>query len=353
LTFGRGRVLVTGHRGYIGSVVSSELATRGYDVVGADVCFYDGCEFGVDPPGPGSELRVDIRDVRPSDLAGFDAVVHLAALSNDPIGELDERLTDDINYRGTIRLGRAAREVGVERFVFASSCSMYGAGGDETPVTEQAPLLPLSAYARSKVKSEEGLAELADVDFAPVFMRNATACGVSPRLRLDVVLNNLAAWAHTTRKVRILSDGTPWRPLVHVRDIARATAAILDAPRDVIRAQAFNIGSDSENYRVSEIAAVVAAGAGDCEVEYVGSGDPDPRSYRVDFGKFARAFPGFEFQWTAERAARELIDAFDANGFDQAAFESDRFMRLRRIRTLREIGALDDRLRWTAQPVEA
>jgi nucleoside-diphosphate-sugar epimerase len=345
------RVLVTGHHGFIGSVTAPALEDAGHDVVGADVRFYEGCDFG---NGNGArepeDAGFDVRDVVPEQLAGFDAVVHLAALSNDPVGELDAGLTEEINFEGTMRLARAAREAKVGRFVLASSCSMYGASGDGVPVGEEAALDPLTAYARSKVMSERGLLELATDDFSPTAMRNATAYGASPRLRLDVVLNNLAAWAYTTGRVRILSDGTPWRPLVHVRDIAAATTAILAAPRDVVHAQAFNIGSDAENYRVSDIAEVVAEEAGGCEVEYAGTGDPDPRSYRVDFGKFRKAFPDFEFGWSARSGARELIDAFSATGFDRSSFEGDRYVRLRRIRTLLDQGALDSRLRWTRAP---
>ncbi len=347
------RVLVTGHRGFIGARTVPVLEAAGHEVAGMDVGFYEDCDFGATVPVVREDDRLDVRDVTPAALDGFDAVVHLAALSNDPLGELDESLTTEINYQGTVRLAEAARKAGVGRFVFASSCSMYGAGGDQRPVTEEAPLRPLTAYAESKVKAEEHLAELATKDFSPTFMRNATAYGASPRLRLDVVLNNLSAWAYTTGKVRILSDGTPWRPLVHAEDIARATAAVLAAPRELVHSQAFNIGSDADNYRISDIAEIVADEAGDAEVEYAGTGDPDPRSYSVDFGKFARTFPDFEPAWSARAGARELLDAFETTGFDSAAFESDRYVRLRRIRTLLESGALDERLRWVLDATRA
>jgi nucleoside-diphosphate-sugar epimerase len=239
------KVVLTGHHGYIGSVTAEELRAAGHEVVGLDTYFYLGCDFGTGGE-PSSPERIDVRSVAPEALDGADAVVHLAALSNDPLGALSPELTLEINYRASEGIARAAREAGVPRFVFASSCSMYGAAADGLPRTEESPLAPLTAYAESKVRSEEALRTLATDSFSPVFMRNATAYGVSPRLRLDIVLNNLAAWAHTTGKIRILSDGTPWRPLVHIRDISRATIALLEAPRDAVHAESFNIGHDAD-----------------------------------------------------------------------------------------------------------
>ena len=246
-----------------------------------------------------TSVRADVRDLDVDDLAGYDGIVHLAALSNDPLGELNEELTLDINFRATVELARKAKEAGVGRFVFASSCSMYGAAAGDERVTEEAPLRPLTAYAVSKVRSEEALAELADADFVPVFMRNATVYGVSPRLRFDVVLNNLSGWAYTTGRVRILSDGTPWRPIVHVRDVADASLAMLEAPADLVRGVAFNVGADSENYQVRDLASIVHDTFPGCTVEYAEGAGPDPRSYRVDFGKLARALPEFATKWTA------------------------------------------------------
>ena len=323
-------VLLTGHHGYIGSVTARVLADSGHGVTGLDTLFYEGCDLTAERL-PGKTIRRDVRDVEPADLQGFDAVVHLAGLSNDPIGDLDPGLTREINFAATVRLAQAAREAGVARFVFASSCSMYGAASEGDAVGEEAPLLPLTAYAESKARSEEALADLADADFAPVFMRNATAYGVSPRLRLDLVLNNLVGWAHTTGSVKILSDGTPWRPLVHIEDISRATVAILDAPLDQVRGEAFNIGLDSENYQVRDLAEIAAASVGGCAVEYAGTGDPDARSYRVDFGKFARAFPDAGLAWSATAGADELRDAYRTAGLTLEEFESDRFIRLKRI----------------------
>jgi nucleoside-diphosphate-sugar epimerase len=338
------KVLVTGSHGYIGSVTVPVLRAAGHDVTGLDTCYYRGCDlYEAEEPAP--LLELDVRDVRTDHLAGFDGVVHLAALSNDPLGDLDRELTLEINYRATVQLAQAAKEAGVERFVFSSSCSMYGASGEDDLVDEEAPLRPLTAYAESKVRAEEELAGLADGHFSPVFMRNATAYGVSPRLRIDLVLNNLVGWAHTTGAVRILSDGTPWRPLVHVEDIAGAALAALEAPADVVRGEALNVGAASENYQVRELAEIVREAVGDCTIEYAGSGDPDPRSYRVDFGKLTRAFPDFATRWDARAGAAELLGAYRGVGLDLAEFEGPRYTRLKRLRELLDSGALDTDLR--------
>ncbi len=338
------KILLTGHHGYIGSVVASVLADEGHDVTGLDTFLYEGCDLGTDGAALPS-LRRDVRDVEAAELEGWDAVVHLAALSNDPLGALDPDLTREINFGGTVRLARAAREAGVGRFVFASSCSMYGASGSDELVDESAPLQPLTAYAESKVRSEEALAELADASFSPVSMRNATAYGVSPRMRVDLVLNNLVAWALTTGEVRIMSDGTPWRPLVHIEDIGRATAAILAAPREAVHAEAFNVGADSENYQVRDLAEIVRETVGECRLEYAGTGDPDPRSYRVSFRKLARTFPELEIRWTAATGAEEILDAYREAGLTLAEFEGDRYVRLRRLNRLLADGRLDPTLR--------
>jgi nucleoside-diphosphate-sugar epimerase len=338
------RVLVTGHHGYIGSVLAPFLARAGHDVTGLDTYFYEGC--GLEPGEAGlATIRRDIRDLEQADLSGFDAVVHLAGLSNDPLGDLSPELTDQINHRATIHLARTAKRAGVSRFVFASSCSMYGASSTED-VDEQAPLQPLTAYAESKVRSEAALSALADEAFSPVFMRSATAYGVSPRLRVDLVLNNLVGWACTTGKVRILSDGTPWRPLVHVEDISRAALAFLEAQADAVRDEAFNVGAGSENYQVRDLAEIVRETVPDCEIEYAGSGDPDPRSYRVDFSKFARAFPETRMKWTAAAGTQELLDTYRSIDLTLDEFESDRFIRLKRLKRLLDSDELDSGLRW-------
>ena len=344
------KILLTGSHGYIGAVTGRVLVDAGHEVTGLDSYLYAGCDLGPDDPAHAA-IPKDVRDVDASELGCYDAIVHLAALSNDPIGELSPDLTRSINLDATVRLAQSAKEAGVGRFVFASSCSMYGASDTEALVDEGAPLRPLTAYAESKVRAEEALAQLADDDFSPVFMRNATAYGVSPRLRLDVVLNNLSAWAVTTGTIKIMSDGTPWRPLVHVEDISLATLALLEAPREIVHAEPFNIGGSDENYQVRELAEIVRETAGDCSVEYAGSGDPDPRSYRVSFAKLARALPDLKLTWTARRGAREVVDALRVHNVTLDVFEGDRFIRLRRIDTLLGRGDLDRSLRPAAYPV--
>jgi nucleoside-diphosphate-sugar epimerase len=338
------RVLVTGYHGYIGSITVPVLRAAGHDVTGLDTHLYAGADLYDGEAAPPT-MELDVRDVESRHLEGFDAIVHLAALSNDPLGDFDPELTMAINFEATMRVARAACEAGVRRFVFASSCSMYGAADGGEAVAESAPLKPLTAYAESKVRAEEALAALAGADFEPVFMRNATAYGASPRLRLDIVLNNLVGWAVTTGAVRILSDGTPWRPIVHVEDIAHATVAMLEAPADVVCGAAFNVGRDDENYQVRELAEIVQREVGDCTVEFGGSRDPDPRSYRVDFGKLTRTFPELRLAWTAERGAKQLGDAYRAAGMTFADFEGPRFTRLKRLRERIESGDLDVTLR--------
>jgi nucleoside-diphosphate-sugar epimerase len=273
-------------------------------------------------------------------------VVHLAALSNDPLGDLNPELTYAINRDGAIELARAAKSAGVRRFLFASSCSMYGAAEGDAALTEVAPLRPLTPYAESKVAAEEALRELAGDGFAPVAMRNATVYGVSPRLRLDVVLNNLVAWAHTTGAIRLQSDGSSWRPLVHVRDVARATLALLEAPEDAIAGEAFNIGSDVQNYRIRELAEIVHERLPQCEITFAEGASADPRSYRVDFSKFERAFPHGLPEWTAERGADELARAYEDVSLTLGDFQGHKYIRLGQLRRLLDAHALDAELRW-------
>lgn len=338
------RVLVTGHDGYIGAVMTEAMIDAGHTVVGLDTGWFHCNTFGDETVVVPAIYR-DIRDVTLTDLAGFDAVVHLAALCNDPLGDLNPELTAEINFRASVRLAKLARQAGVSRFLYASSCSMYGASGDEI-LTEEAPLAPITAYAESKVRAEEEISMLADDKFSPIYLRNATAYGASPRLRADVVLNNLVCWAVTTRKVRILSDGTPWRPIVHVRDIAAAFVACLEAPRERIHNEAFNVGVNGENYRVKEIAEIVRDNVPGCDIEFAGVNNPDPRNYRVDFSKIANQLPEFRAKWNAVRGASELYDAFREHGLTQDDFQNRRFVRLGQLRHLVDTGRLDADLRW-------
>ena len=339
------RSLVTGHHGYIGSVVSPLLYEAGHEVVGLDAFLYRGCDLGPEGSFPFEEREGDVRDVRAADVEGFEAVVHLAALSNDPLGNLDPRLTSSVNLDGTLSLARAAREAGVERFVLASTCSMYGAAEEDDLLDEEAPLRPLTPYAESKARAEEGLTELAGGSFSPVYLRSATAYGASPRLRLDVVLNNLVGWAFTTGAIRLLSDGSSWRPIVHVRDIGRAILAVLEAPRERVHGRAFNVGATAENYRVRELAELVHEQLPECAVEVARASYSDPRSYRVDFGRFERAFPGHAPERTAREGVAELIGAYRRAGLTFDEFDGDRYTRLRRVRRLLDEGALDAELR--------
>lgn len=341
------RVLVTGHHGYIGAVLAPMVAAAGHEVVGLDTFYYRGCDFGADAWQPAQLLSADVRDSDGDWLDGVEAVVHLAALSNDPVGDLNANLTHEINGAASVDLAAAAKSAGVERYVFASSCSMYGASDTEDLVNEDAPLRPLTAYAESKVDAEAKILALADESFAPVSMRNATAYGVSPRLRLDIVLNNLVAWAHTTGAIRLQSDGSAWRPLVHIRDIANATIALLGAPVDDIRGRAFNIGTDEQNYTIRQLAEIVQHRLPECEIEYAEGASPDTRSYRVDFSRFHDAFPGCTFEWTAERGADELATAYAAIGLTADELTGERYLRLGRIKHLLADGELTPALRWT------
>lgn len=338
------KVVVTGSAGYIGAVLAPILQAWGHEVVGLDTGFYDGCDFGSHAD---AERRIarDVRDVVPGDLEGFDAVVHLAALSNDPLGDLSPELTYDINYRATVSLAEAAKQAGVHRFVFASSCAMYGAQDGDALLAEDAPLRPLTPYAESKVRAEEALMKLEGDGFTTVSMRNATVYGVSSRLRLDIVLNNLAAWSHVTGRIRLLSDGMSWRPLLHVRDLAKVAALMLDAPASLVGGRAFNVGSAAQNYLVRDLAEILAGVTG-CEVEFAGDASPDPRSYRVDFSLLERTFPDLAFDWDAQRGATELVDAYRAVGLTEESFEGRSFVRLRQLRHLLDEGRLTPDLRW-------
>jgi nucleoside-diphosphate-sugar epimerase len=342
------RVLVTGHNGYIGSVMVPVLRAAGHDVCGLDSFFFEDCTL-LDDKQHVPALRRDIRDVKAADLEGFEAIIHLAALCNDPLGDLHPEWTHDINHKASVLLAEIARDAGVSRFLYASSCSMYGAAGADEVLGEEAPLRPLTAYAVSKVRTEEDLSKLADRSFSPTFMRNATAYGLSPRLRADVVLNNLVCWAHTTGRIRIMSDGTPWRPIVHVQDIARAFAAALAAPREAVHDQALNVGANGENYQVREIAEIVRNTVPGCTLEYAEGAGPDPRSYRVDFSKLSRTLPNFQPQWNASFGAKDLYAALQEANVTLADFEGRKYVRLAQIKHLLGSGRLDDHLRWVGR----
>jgi nucleoside-diphosphate-sugar epimerase len=338
------KVLVTGHEGYLGVVAVAALRAAGHDVHGLDSGLFRGCTLGEEPPAVPA-IQVDLRDVQASQLAGFDAILHLAALSNDPLGDLTPGITYEINHEASVRLAELAKGVGVRRFLYASTCSVYGARGGDEALNEDADLAPVTAYAVSKVRVEEDVAKMADDAFTPVFMRNATAFGFSPRPRLDVVVNNLVAAALLTGVVKVMSDGTPWRPLVHAQDIAAAAIALLDAPREVVSARPYNVGSDSENHRVSAVAELVAQAVPGSTIEITGESGGDPRSYRVDFSRIQQEVPAFKPVWTVAEGAKELAREYTARGLtDQGMAET--YIRLRWLRRQQDAGKLGEDLRW-------
>ena len=337
------RVLLTGHKGYIGTVLAPMLLDAGHEVHGLDSDIFSRCTFGDDPKAIPETIK-DIRDITIDDVKGFDAVLHLAGLSNDPLGDLNAELTYEINHKASVRLAELAKEAGVKRFIFSSSCSNYGAGGDDL-LTEEGDLNPVTPYGKSKVLVEQDVSKLADNDFCPLYLRNATAYGVSPRLRFDLVLNNLVAWAYTTGAVRLKSDGTPWRPIVHIEDISRAFVATLHAPADKVHDRAFNVGVPGENFRIREIAEIVRDAVPESEVSFAPDASPDKRNYRVDCSLIQREVPEFQPQWTVRKGAVELYEAYKATGLTLEEFEGKRYKRIDHVRMLIADGIIDNSLR--------
>ena len=340
------RLLITGHRGYIGSVMAPYFARHGYDVRGLDVGYFDECTL-VQPESEIPSVTKDIRDLLADDVEGFDAIIHLAALSNDPIGNLNEGWTEEINHQASVRLAELALESGVQRFLFSSSCIMYGMAATQL-VDETAPVDPKTEYAKSKVLAERAISELSSDHFSPTFLRNGTVYGLSPRMRFDTVMNDFVGTAYTTGRVVVFGNGTPWRPVVHVEDVARSFRAVLEAPREVVHNEIFNNGSAHLNFQVRELAEIAASVVPTCSVEILGSPGVDQRTYEADFSKFARVFPDFEFKWNPRSGALDLVDAFGRIGLTTASYEDARFTRLRWLEHLLQTGALDSSLRWNA-----
>jgi len=339
-------VLVTGNNGYIGSMLTHLLLEKGYQVTGLDTSYYRGCEFNELHYPQINQINRDLRAVSKRDLENIDAIIHLAALSNDPLSELNARLTDEINYQATVKIANLAKESGIRRFIYASSCSMYGIAGDDA-VTEDSPLAPVTSYAISKAKSEEALSKMADEDFSPVFLRASTVYGIAPMLRCDLVVNNLVGWAYTTGKIRIMSDGTPWRPTIHVEDLSRAYIACLEAPIEVIHNEAFNVGQNKENYQIRDMANVVKRIIPGCEVEYTYEHGSDSRTYKVSFDKISTGLKGFfNPEWDIDKGMRQLYEAYQTHGLTYEEFIGNKYIRLNQLKNLVQQERLDNNLFW-------
>jgi nucleoside-diphosphate-sugar epimerase len=338
------KILVTGNKGYIGALMVPMLKKEGHQITGLDTNFFEGCNFQEEKIST-PEIQKDLRDINISDLKGYEAIIHLAALSNDPLSNLNPKITYDINYEATVNLAETAKKAEVSRFVLSSTCSVYGSSGEHI-ITEGSEPNPITPYAESKVMSEQEITKMCDTNFTPTFLRSATAYGVSPKLRADLVLNNLVGWAYTTGTVLLKSDGMSWRPIAHIEDISNAFQATLKEPREKISKEIFNVGRKNENYRIKELAEIVADTVPDSRVSFAEGAGPDKRSYRVDFTKIQKTLTYYKPKWTARKGALELYKAYKSVNLTQEELESNKYIRLKHLKKLMNTGKLDQELRW-------